>query len=199
LGAENEINGWSLWITGSDTAKRIQCLQYYFGTEIFKYFVFNDPDWDYTRYDFSNFFKDTRYASSFLDATQTDYSEFKRKGGKLIIVHGWNDPALSASATIKYYKTLEKNDKDLRSYVRLFVLPGVLHYEGGPGPDKADWIKIITGWVEKNEEPERVIVSKIINKQIVMTRPVYPFPKKVRYDGKGNPDQESSFVLIKDQ
>ena len=27
--------------------------QYGFGTELFKYFVFGDPDWDYTEYDFS--------------------------------------------------------------------------------------------------------------------------------------------------
>ena len=199
LGGENEPEGWRLWITGSDTAKKIQCLQYYFGTEIFKYFVFNDPNWDYTKYDFLNYFKDTKYASSFLDASQTDYSEFKKRGGKLILVHGWSDPALSAFATINHYKALSQKDKDLRSYARLFLLPGVLHYEGGPGPDKADWIKAITGWVEKNEAPERVVVSKIIDKKIVMTRPIYPYPKKVRYDGTGNPKQESSFILIKGQ
>jgi feruloyl esterase len=198
FGGENEPQGWRLWITGSDTVRKIQCLQYYFGTDIFKYFVFNDPDWDYTKYDFSNYVKDTKYASSFLDATQTDYSEFKKRGGKLIFVHGWSDPALSAYATIDHYKALEKKDKDLRSYARLFLLPGVLHFEGGPGPDKADWIKSITDWVEKDEAPERVLVSKIIDKQIVMTRPVYPFPKKAKYDGTGNPDQESSFKLIKD-
>ena len=198
LGGENESEGWRLWITGSDTASKIQCLQYYFGTEIFKYFVFNDPDWDYTKYDFSNYFKDTKYASSFLDATQTDYSEFKKREGKLILVHGWSDPALSAFATINHYKALEQKDKDLRSYARLFLLPGVLHYEGGPGPDKADWIKFITGWVEKGEAPERVVVSKIIDKKIVMTRPIYPYPKKVKYNRTGNPNQESSFILIKE-
>ena len=193
LGGENEPQGWRLWITGSDTARKIQCLQYYFGTDIFKYFVFNDPDWDYTKYDFSSYVKDTKYASSFLDATQTDYSEFKRRGGKLIFVHGWSDPALSAYATIDHYKALEKKDKDLRSYARLFLLPGVLHFEGGAGPDNADWIKSITDWVEKDVAPERVVVSKIINNQIVMTRPVYPYPKKAKYDGTGNTNLESSF------
>jgi hypothetical protein len=198
-GGENESQGWRLWITGSDTTIKIQCLQYYFGTDIFKYFVFNDPDWDYNKYDFSNYFKETRYASSFLDAAQTDYGKFKKRGGRLILVHGWSDPALSAFATINHYKAIEQKDKDLRSFIRLFLLPGVLHYEGGPGPDKADWIKLITDWVEENEAPERVVVSKIKNKQIVMTRPVYPFPKKVRYDGSGNPNLESSFKLIKNQ
>ncbi len=199
LGGENETEGWSLWITGSDTTRRIQSLQYYFGTEIFKYFVFNDPDWDYSKYTFSNYLTETKYASSFLDATQTDYSEFKKMGGKLIMVHGWSDPALSAFSTIEHYKAIEHKDKDLRSYVRLYLLPGVLHFQGGPGPDQADWIKVITGWVEKNEAPERVVVSKVKNKQIVMTRPVYPFPEKVIYDGTGNPNMESSFKLIKAQ
>ena len=196
LGGENEPEGWQLWITGSDTAKKIQCLQYYFGTEIFKYFVFNDPEWNYASYDFSNYFKETKYASSFLDANQTDYSQFKKAGGKLILVHGWSDPALSAFATINHYKAIELKDKDLRSYIRLFLLPGVLHFEGGTGPDKADWIKFITGWVEKDEAPERVIVSKIKDKKVVMSRPVYPFPKKAGYNGTGNHNQESSFKSI---
>ena len=56
--------------------------------------------------------------------------------------------ALSAYATINHYKALDQRDKDLRSYVRLFLVR-VLHYEGGPGPDKADWIKFITDWVKK--------------------------------------------------
>jgi feruloyl esterase len=197
LGGENEPEGWSLWITGSDTTRRILSFQYYFGTEIFKYFVFNDPGWDYSKYDFSNYFKETKYASSFLDATQTDYSEFKKRGGKLIMVHGWSDPALSAFSTINHYKAIEQNDKDIRSFIRLFLLPGVLHYQGGTGPDQADWIRLITGWVEKNEAPDRVSVSKVKNKQIVMTRPVYPYPEKVKYNGTGDPNQEDSFILIK--
>ena len=45
---------------------------------MYKYLVFNDDRWDYTRYDFNNFSRDTRFAASFLDATQTDYSEFKK-------------------------------------------------------------------------------------------------------------------------
>jgi feruloyl esterase len=198
LGGENEAEGWKLWITGSDTTRRIQCLQYYFGTEIFKYFVFNDPEWNYSNYDFSDYFKETRYASSFLDATQTDYTGFKNKGGKLIFVHGWSDPALSAFATINHYKAIEQKDKDLRSYTRLFLLPGVLHFEGGAGPDKADWIKLISDWVENDEAPERVVVSKVKNGQTVLTRPVYPFPQKIKYNGTGNPDLESSFKLAGD-
>jgi Tannase and feruloyl esterase len=195
LGAENEINSWGSWITGSDTSLKTPSYQYLFGTETFKYLIFNDPGWDYSKYDFSNYYKDTKYASSYLDATKTDYSEFKKRDGKIIMVHGWNDPAQSVYSTINHYKAVEKNDKDLRSYMRLFLLPGVLHLYGGLGPDNADWLNLLVDWVEKNEAPERVIVSKIINNQVIMTRPVYPFPKIVKYDGQGNPKLESSFKL----
>jgi len=199
LGAENEKNSWGAWIAGSDSSLKIPSFQYLFGTEIFKYLVFNDPGWSYIKYDFSTYFKDTKYASSYLDATRTDYSEFKKKGGKMIMVHGWNDPAQSAFSTINHYKAIEQKDKDIKSYIRLFLLPGVLHGSGGPGPDIVDWIKVITNWVEKNEAPERIVASKVKNSQIVMTRPIYPFPKNVVYDGKGDPRFESSFILIKDK
>ena len=38
--------------------------QFGFGTEIFKYLVFQDPDWNYSGYDFSGFFRDFSFFSS---------------------------------------------------------------------------------------------------------------------------------------
>lgn len=194
FGGENESMGWSAWITGSDTSHYIQGYHFYFGVDIFKYFVFNDPSWDYNKYTFSDFRKETGYASSYLDATQTDYRAFKKKGGKLILVHGWCDPALSAYSTIDHYHAAAKRDKDINSFIKLYLLPGVLHFEGGPGPDKADWIGAITSWVEKNNSPDRIVMSKIKNGRSVMTRPVYPYPSKIKYDGKGDPYKETSYL-----
>lgn len=196
LGGENEPGGWAPWITGPNQgtmALNFPSLQFAFGTEMFKYLVFQDPNWDYTAYDFSNFAEDTRYASAYLDATSTNYSALKNRGGKMIIYHGWNDPALSALATIEHYKEVEKNDANLRDYLRLFMLPGVLHCGGGPGPDQTDWIELIRDWVENGKAPERVIVSKRQNDETIITRPVFPYPRKAIYNGKGDPNKESSF------
>jgi feruloyl esterase len=112
--------------------------------------------------------------------------------------HGWNDPALSAYATIQHYKEAMKKDKDLQSYIRLFLLPGVLHCGGGTGPDDVDWVKQIEGWVENGKAPERVVLSKIENGKTVMTRPVYPFPKVTIYGGKGDPTDEKNFSARED-
>jgi hypothetical protein len=47
--------------------------------------------------------------------------------------------------------------------------------------------------VEKGEVPERVIVNKNSGDNIVLSRPVFPYPRKAIYDGKGNPNLETSF------
>ena len=198
FGGENKPGGWGTWITGPNeiTKQNIYpSLHAYFGIEIFKYLILQDPDWNYTTYDFTGYEKEIRYASAYLDATSTDYSGFKNRKGKIIFWHGWNDPALSAYATIEHYNAVKAKDPDIKNYMRLYLLPGVLHCGGGDGPSEADWIALIRDWVENNNAPERITVSKSIRGKKVMTRPVYPFPDEAVYNGRGDTNNESSFTL----
>lgn len=192
VGLEGETGSWDNWIGGSSESPS---LHYMFGTNMFKYLVYNNPDWDYSQYDFKNYFEETRYAASYLNATQTDYSDFKKHKGKMIMYHGWNDPALSAYETIQHYEAAQKKDKDLHSYIRLFLLPGVLHCGGGVGPDYIDWVTQIQDWVENQKAPERIVMSKFDKGKVVMTRPVYPFPKVTMYTGKGDSNLEQNFKV----
>jgi feruloyl esterase len=73
------------------------------------------------------------------------------------------------------------------------LLPGVLHCGGGPGPSDVDWLSIIRNWVENGEAPDRIITKKVVSDKIVLSRPVFPYPRKAIYDGKGDPNMESSF------
>jgi len=192
-GLEAESGSWDAWIAGTSIQK--PSLHYMFGTNMYKYLVFNNPDWDYTKYDFKNYFQETQFASSFLDATSVDYSEFKKRNGKMVMYHGWNDFALSAYITIDHYEAALKQDKDLNSYIRLFLLPGVLHCGGGTGCDNVDWVALIQAWVEKNQAPDRVISSKSAQGKTVATRPIYPYPKVTVYGGSGDASQEKSYVV----
>jgi Tannase and feruloyl esterase len=195
-GLEAIQGGIDLWIAGTSPMLK-PSLHHYFGTGIFKYLVYNDPNWNYKSYTFQDFFRSTAYASAYLDATNPDYSAFKQSKGKLIIYHGWNDPALSANATIGHYEEAMKKDTDLGSFVRLFLMPGVLHCAGGPGADEVDYVQLIRDWVEKGKAPEKVVFEKKEKGKTVLTRPVYPYPKVTVYDGKGDPTKESSFILKK--
>jgi hypothetical protein len=198
FGGESETGGWTAWITGADEYRKqlgYPSLQAYFGIEVFKYLILNDPDWDYSTCNLKGYEKEMRYAAAYLDATSTDYSGFKNRKGKLILWHGWNDPALSALSSIEHYNAVKAKDPETESYFRLFLLPGVLHCGGGDGPSQTDWIAIIRDWVENNNAPEQVIVSKSEKGKKIMSRPVFPYPGEAVYDGNGDPNKESSFKL----
>ncbi len=197
FGGESEVDGWRSWITGINqpvyALSKSPSLRFAFGTEMFKYFIFHDPAWDYTKYDLSTWKKDTALAAGYLNATDTNLDAFKKKGGKVVMWHGWADPALTALGSTKYYEQVEARDPAVRDYLRLFLAPGVLHCAGGPGPDRADWPKVITDWVEKGTVPQSVIAAKVVDGKTVRTRPLCPYPQRAVYKGNGSTDDASHF------
>jgi feruloyl esterase len=202
LGAEANPAGWLLWITGPVpdllAKEGVPNLSFSFGTELFKYVIFNDPNWNYASYDFANWERDTHLAGTVLNATATDLSRFRSGGGKMILWHGWSDAALSALGSIDYYEQVERTGPDVRQYFRLYLLPGVMHCNGGPGPDQVDWLKTIVDWVENHNAPTRVVATKRDNRgNVVMTRPLYPYPQRASYTGSGSINDAENFVLRK--
>ena len=94
MGGEAEPGGWGQWITGPEPEKS---LMFAFGTGFYTNMVFGDPAWDYRKF---NVDADLRTAvaktAGTLNATDPDLRRFKARGGKLILYHGWCDPAIPA-------------------------------------------------------------------------------------------------------
>ena len=163
VGGENDEYGWRQWITGVDqgllagTNGQASSLQMAFAPELFKYMVFENPNWDYTAYDLANWSRDTKALAPILNADNPDLSALKARGGKLIIWHGWADPALNAVSTINYYTRVRQRDPSASTFTRLYLLPGVEHCNGGSGPAKVDWLTALTDWVEHGKAPERLV------------------------------------------
>lgn len=200
-GGEADDGGWRTWITGVDprlsagSKGRIPSLQYAFATEFYKYFVFGDRNWDYSHYDVASSGRDTALVSTFLNADAANLSAFKARGGRLLLWHGWADPALNPLSTIAYYKAVEARDAALGGYVRLFMLPGVLHCGGGAGPDHVDWRSALVDWVEHGKAPDRLVASKRgAGGTTLRTRPVCAYPLRAVYAGTGSTDEEASFT-----
>ncbi len=197
FGGEGELAGWPAWISGAPARAGqppAPSLRFSFGTQLFKYLVFNDPAWDYTTYDLSTWKSDTKRTASVLNATNPDLGAFKSKGHKLLLWHGWADAGLSPLATIKYYDEVKARDPQLDDYVRMFLMPGVLHCGGGAGPDRADWAAAIDGWVESGKAPDRVIAQKGAGATVTRTRPLCPYPQHAVYTGTGSTDDARNFV-----
>ena len=194
--AECDPDQWIAWLTGPVPAfakDHVPDLTFAFATQIFKYLIFNDPDWNYATYDFSNFEREGRLAASFLNATHPDLSAFKARNGKLILWHGWADPALPAQATIDYYREVQAHDGQAGDYCRLFLVPGCLHCGGGAGAAEVDWLSVIVDWVEHDKAPDRLIASKRANSKVVMTRPLYPYPDHAMFKGGSDTNSADSF------
>jgi feruloyl esterase len=199
-GGEAAAGGWRPWISGVNEgllkAGGVPSLSFGFSTEYFRNFIFSDPKWDYSTYDIAqNWRRDTRLSATMLNADNPDLGPFKARNGKLLLWHGWSDPALNPRATIRYVNEVRKKDPASESYARLFLLPGVLHCSGGNGPDRVDWTTAIVDWVEKGTAPSQLLATKRgQDGNVVRSRPVCSYPKRAVYSGSGNTDDASSFV-----
>jgi feruloyl esterase len=197
LGSEGR---WYLWkagaIPGVLARDKVPNPGFALGVDFCKYFVFNDPNWDYSTYDFSSWEKDSHLVDTFLAADNPDLSGFKSSDGKLILWHGWSDGPLTPLASIEYFEEVEHRDPDVRDYFRMYLLPGVTHCRGGAGPDTVDWLTTMVRWVEKGMAPHRLIARKIDKAgQTTMTRPLYPYPLRAIYKGNGDTNQAMNFTL----
>jgi Tannase and feruloyl esterase len=202
FGSESAPGGWLPWIVGPNkgildaTSGRVPSLQFGFGTDFFRYFVYSDPAWDYRKYDFSTWRGDTRRVAAVLDAEDTNLDAFTSRGGKLLLWHGWSDPALNPLSTIRYIDQVSaRNPASTASSVRLFMMPGVLHCASGPGPDDVDWLQALVEWAEHAKAPDRVVAKKRRDGATVRTRPLCPYPSRAFYKGSGNTDDEANFVF----
>jgi len=216
-GAETGPGGWSTWITGP---KPGDSLMFAFGTGYFSNMVYADPHWDYKTFNVDDGLKiAVERTAHALDATDPNLKPFSSRGGKLILYHGWNDPAISPLGTIDYYQQVQAANADSPSFVRLFMVPGMQHCYGGPGPSsfgqfgwrpgtgpddsQHDISLALEQWVEKGVAPEKVIAAKIeadanssphAAPHITMTRPLCAYPQEAKYNGAGTTSDAASFA-----
>jgi hypothetical protein len=213
-GAETGQQGWTPWITGSGPGKS---LLFAFGIGFFANMVYAQPDWNYKDAKLGDAVKagDERTASV-LNATNPNLSAFRARGGKLILYHGWNDPAISALNSIDYYNAVIRamRQKQVDSFVRLYMVPGMQHCGFGPGPyrfgepgslkfptlsDARHNVELaLEEWVEKNVALGTIITTKFTDddpsKGIQMTRLLCPYPQSPKYKGHADSNDAANFT-----
>src|SRR5690348_17939139 len=94
-------------------------------------------------------------------AMNPDLSAFKRSGGKLLIYHGWNDGAsggsISPLISVEYYSSvLAKMGPRQEDWLRLFMVPGMAHCGGGPGPNQFNALAAVERWRESGTAPDQI-------------------------------------------
>jgi len=171
--------------------------------EFFRRVVFDDLLWNWRSFDFSRDYPlAVQETAWLLNANSADLSNYRDRGGKLLLYHGWNDVSIAPEATIAYYEAvesslaLEPNPLDIATsdFARLFMVPGMAHCAGGIGTSSFDAQRAIENWVERDIAPDRIEAERIEENQVVRTRPLCPYPQTARYRGTGNSDRSGSFI-----
>jgi len=212
-GAESARGSWGTWVVGK--AQGDPTLMMFFGLGYFRDFVFERKDWSLAAFDFD---KDERLATEKtgqeLNATDTNLKAFAARGGRLVMYHGWNDPAIPALSSVEYYNGVvgAMGQAATDAMLRLYMVSGMLHCGGGPGAtvigqDGAgprgdagnDVFTALETWVEKGMAPATLTAVKYVDdvaaKGVEMARPVCAYPETERYV-KGDPTTATSFACV---
>jgi feruloyl esterase len=210
-GAEATPGGWGLWITGQAPGTS---LMYSFATQYFANMAFADAAWDYHTFQLGRDLKVAEEKTArMLNATDPELSRFRDRGGKLIVYHGWNDPAISALNSVNYFRSVQgkMGAGQTNAFFRLYLAPGVTHCGGGPGPDvfgqtvgqsgdpEQSLSKALERWVETGTQPDRIVATKYAmgpNPTVVRTRPLCPYPQVASYKGSGSTDDAANFACM---
>jgi len=145
--------------------------------------AFNNPNLDWQKFDLDRDMPIIDKAVGYVDAVNPDLGAFKKRGGKLLLTHGWADTGITPENTIWYYDAvLSRMGTSQSDWMRLFMAPGMGHCGGGPGVNTFDSIGTLESWVEKGVAPDRMLGRGVDG----FARPLCPYPQHAEYKGAGD-------------
>jgi feruloyl esterase len=181
-GGEALPGGFQAWNTGTSKETNSEAAGHTISAQFMKYFVYGDPGFDFLKADLGpKYDRDRQKTAALLDAVNPDLTAFKRHGGKLIQYHGWNDPAIPPLGSPRYYAEMRRAMGDTSDFYRLYMVPGMLHCQGGAGPGRVDWLGLIDRWVDEGVAPGELTATS----DGPETQVLCPYPGVARSDGRG--------------
>jgi hypothetical protein len=199
-GPNGTASGWTnLIVPGQPEAKPAD---FALAEGVLRYLVFQppQPEYDFRKFDFDRDVGLLDRWGRLANANDPDLSEFRARGGKLLMTYGWADSILQPLMGVQYYeRAVANNGAKTPEFFRLFMIPGMAHCGGGVGPDQHDAVTAIIDWVETGTAPETLIASKIVGGEVVRSRPLCPYPQVARYKGAGSIDDAANFSCVTPQ
>ena len=148
------------------------------------------PEWSWAQFNVDDFTAGQGdFMKSITDATDPDLTRFLLQNeGKLMIYHGWGDAGVPPEPTLDYYRevaqtTFAGDMARTRDHARLFMIPGMGHCRGGPGPDNWDKLAPLVDWVENGRAPDYLVATHASDDVIDNERRICAYPQQAVYTG----------------
>jgi len=185
-------SGWDGWIVREGQLSQSAL----FAESALRYTVFPkpDPSYDLSRFNLESDAHLFDALGKLINATDSDLTRFRERGGKILMYFGWADPALNPLTGIEYYQdVLRRMGASTRDFFRLYMMPGVFHCSGGVGPACFDPLAKVIPWVEQGKAPEAITALQLEGGKVLRSRPLCPYPQVARYQGQGSKDDAGNF------
>ena len=196
IAGPNGRSGWDNWIIREQPGPTIS---QGFAESFFRYLAYpkKDPALSLDQVDLARDVPLLEEIHQTLDATNPDLSAFRERNGRLLMWFGWADQALNPQRAVNYYEeVLARMGPGARDFFRFYTVPGVFHCGGGVGCAAFDPLASVIRWVEDGAVPERLVTTRLEQGKALRTRPICPYPQRVRYNGSGSIDEEANFSCV---
>lgn len=175
---------------------------YAYANVFYRNLVFKDPTWEYAKRPV-NFDTDVDLADAPenlpINATNPDLSPFIGRGGKLLLIGGWNDDLPARSFTDYYESVVAKmGERRIRDSVMLFMVPAMAHclgddYSYAPTTN-FDAVGFIRQWKATGKAPRQIVVTQTAKGEPEHKRLVCAYPSVARYKGTGNTEDPANYA-----
>jgi feruloyl esterase len=154
------------------------------------------PDWDYHTIKVpADVERAVRADRGLLYGGDPNLAPFFKRGGKLLMYHGWADPLVSPDTSLIMFARINDTvGASAANSLALFMVPGMSHCQGGPGTDVFDKTAAIDRWVESGEKPKSIEAAHLTAGVVDRTRPLCAYPTTAHYTGTGSTDEAKNFV-----
>lgn len=201
-GAEATPDGWAAWIVGPNARHR------YFLQGAIGGMMLRDPARRIADFDLVRDAPKVRatFRANGVDAPPADLSAFRRRGGRLILYHGWADAGVNPLGSIRWRDAVAQRmgRRAADETLALFMVPGLGHCAGGVGPHHLDMLGALELWREAGQAPSQVLGTRFSGSPLaaamelpagrkISARPVCRYPAVARWDGRGDPDQAEHY------
>jgi Tannase and feruloyl esterase len=164
------------------------------------YFLKQDPAFDTTGITPAGFVPLFRQSeleyNRIIGTDDPDLRAFQAAGGKMVTWHGLADPLIFPQGTVNYYQRVQAASggaRDVDSFYRLFLAPGVGHCGGGNGPAPTDPLTAVVNWVEKGQAPSTLAAATTDSTGAAVARNLCAYPETARYVGHGDRNSAASY------